>query len=282
MPKTLQNNLDYTKFARYARISSNESQIFFQSLYKNDFVKLKVIMLCPNCKFECTIDDDMSNKEFHCPNCDSCFEWTSEISKANFNYKVNTNKFCNPVKPRTSSPLEIFSSKSFSGEGKVIELSDVLKDKNNTGISVFLSYSHKDDIFKQELDTHLVMLKRNKIISTWNDSKIIPGQDIDEEVKKYLLSADIVILLISADFLSSDYCYEKEMLNALERHALGQTKVIPVIVRDCDWQETPFKNLKALPHDGKSISRWDDKDEAYLEVVKGIKTVINNIQQKTI
>ncbi|MGV8982819.1 toll/interleukin-1 receptor domain-containing protein [Clostridium sp.] len=280
MPKVLQHNIDYTKFALYANISSKKAEILFRELYNSGFFKLNLITPCPNCKCQCTIDTETNPKEFNCPICNCCFEWSKEINKSNFTYKLNSEKENKVIKQRTGSPLDTLLSQKNSGEGKVIKLPYPLKNKDD--ISVFLSYCHKDEEYKNKLESHFVMLKRNGIITTWDDRKIIPGQNLNEEINKNLLSADIIILIISVDFLNSTYCFDKEMTKALEMNTLNQARVIPVIVRPCDWLDSPFKDLEALPSDGISISKSADKDEAFLEVVTGIKEVIKDIKSKKI
>jgi TIR domain len=136
---------------------------------------------------------------------------------------------------------------------------------------VFLSYSHKDEGFRDQLETHLAMLKRQGFIEIWHDRRIIAGESVDETISANLETADIVLLLVSPDFLASDYCYEREMVRATERHEAGLAKVIPVIVRPCDWKDAPFGNLLAAPKDGKPITQWANVDEAFLDVTTAIK-----------
>jgi hypothetical protein len=90
---------------------------------------------------------------------------------------------------------------------------------------------------------------------------------IGEELER----ADIILLLVSPDFLASDYCYDIEMTRAIERHQAGEARVVPVVLRPCDWHDAPFGKLNAAPKDGKPISTWPDLDEALLDVVKAIK-----------
>jgi hypothetical protein len=141
---------------------------------------------------------------------------------------------------------------------------------------LFISYSHIDESFKNELDKHLSLLKRDGLVETWNDRKIIPGQKWGEEIDSNLEESDLILLLISSDFLASDYCFDKEMKKAIEMHESGNTTVIPIIIRHCDWQRPPLKNLQALPKEAKPISSWEDKDQAWLDVVKGITNTITS------
>lgn len=159
---------------------------------------------------------------------------------------------------------------------KIIDLSEL--NKENVGVKVFISYAHEDEEYKNKLIKHLIGLKRKNIIEEWHDRKILPGQELDNEISKNLLKADIILLMISVDFLNSDYCYEKEMKKALEMNKEGIAKVIPIIVRKCDWMDSPFSNLNALPTDGKYIKSWNDEDEAYMDIIDGIKNIINSMK----
>jgi TIR domain len=136
---------------------------------------------------------------------------------------------------------------------------------------LFFSYSHKDERLRDQLETHLAMLKRQGFIETWHDRRIVAGERIDEAISANLESAEIVLLLVSPDFLASDYCYDREMTRAIERHQAKLATVIPVIVRPCDWHDAPFGNLLAAPKDGKPITQWSNIDTAFLDVTTAIK-----------
>lgn len=141
-------------------------------------------------------------------------------------------------------------------------------------VELFYSYSHKDEEFRDELETHLASLKREGLVEVWHDRRIEAGEDWNGEIAKRLNTADIILLLVSANFLASDYCYDLEVKRALERHANGTARVVPVILKPCDWKSTPFGPIQSLPKDAKPISRWDDRDEAFLNVVTGLRLVI--------
>src|SRR2546427_4032486 len=132
--------------------------------------------------------------------------------------------------------------------------------------TLFFSYSHKDEPLRDKLEVHLSMLKRQGVIETWHDRRISPGMRMDKEISERLDTSDIVLLLVSPDFLASDYCYDIEMTKALQRHDAGEAVVIPVILRPCDWHEAPFGRLKALPKDGKAATKWTDLDDAFLDI----------------
>lgn len=145
-------------------------------------------------------------------------------------------------------------------------------------IDLFFSYSHADEELRDELEKHLSTLKRQGIIRTWHDRRIQAGHVIDAEISEHLEKAHIILLLISPDFLASDYCYDREMTRAMERHRKGEARVIPVILRTCDWHETPFGKLMATPTDGKPIKKYADLDDAFLIVVQSIKQAAKSIR----
>jgi hypothetical protein len=138
---------------------------------------------------------------------------------------------------------------------------------------LFFSYSHVDEGLRDKLETHLSILKRQRIIDVWHDRRILAGNNFSSSISDELEEADIVLLLVSPDFLASDYCYNVEMTRALERHQTGACTVIPVILRHCDWRGTPFGGLLAIPRDGKPVLSFTDLDEAFLEITNSIKMV---------
>lgn len=144
-------------------------------------------------------------------------------------------------------------------------------------IELFYVYSRKDDALRKRLDTHLSTLKREDLISTWYDQEVIPGSLWEREISKHLNNADVILLLISSDFIASDYCYGIEMQRALERHAAGEAIVIPIILRPTDWTQAPFAKLEALPTNGKPITTWSNRDAALAHVVQGIRKTIYHI-----
>ncbi len=146
--------------------------------------------------------------------------------------------------------------------------------KLTSPLTVFYCYSHRDEDLRNELHKHLKLFERQGLIRSWHDRRIGPGQEWATEIDEKLNRAEIILLLVSADFLDSDYCYEIEMRRALERHALGDARVIPIILRDVAWQGAPFGKLQALPTDAMAITSWINRDQAFANVAKGIRTVI--------
>jgi nucleotide-binding universal stress UspA family protein len=138
-------------------------------------------------------------------------------------------------------------------------------------LRLMYSFSHRDEELKEELDAFLAPLAREGLVTVWSDRAIVPGSEWEQEILSNLESADLIILMISAYFMKSDYCWSKEMTRAVERHDRNSARVIPVIVSHADWQKAPFGKLQALPKDGKPISSWHDQSEGWNNVAKGIR-----------
>ena len=112
--------------------------------------------------------------------------------------------------------------------------------KSKEAIEVFFSYSHRDEEMRDELEKHLTILKRDGVITTWHDRRIGAGSEWEGQIDEHLNAAEIILLLISVDFLASDYCHDIELRRAMERHEAGEARVIPVILRTVDWKGAPF------------------------------------------
>lgn len=148
-------------------------------------------------------------------------------------------------------------------------------------LEVFISYSHQDENLRVELDKHLSILQQQDIIKPWQDRKISAGTEWEGQIDDHLGRANIILLLISADFLSSKYCYDIELKRAMERHEAGEARVIPVILRACSWQNAPFGKLQALPKNGKPVTSWDNTDEALMDICHGINLVVQELTTGT-
>jgi TIR domain len=144
-------------------------------------------------------------------------------------------------------------------------------------VSMFISYAQEDEPLRKQLEKHLSLLQRQGLVSTWQDRQITAGTHWAQEIDEHLNRASIILLLISADFLASDYCYGIEMQRALDRDKAGQARVIPTIVRPCDKKGAPFAHLQALPTDAKAITIWNNRDEAWTDVTAGIRRVIEEL-----
>ena len=138
-------------------------------------------------------------------------------------------------------------------------------------IDLFISYSHADKQLYELLSKHLMPLQHEEVINHWSDRQIMPGTEFGDEIMAQLNKADVILLLISPDFVASKYCWGIEMKRAMARHETQSARVIPVILRPVDWFKCPFGKLLALPTDGKAVTTWANQDEAFLDVAKSIR-----------
>jgi tetratricopeptide (TPR) repeat protein len=148
-------------------------------------------------------------------------------------------------------------------------------------ISVFISYAHEDEELKNELLKHLALLRNEGVIATWDDRALIAGSSFDSEIEKQLETADLILLLISADFINSEYCWSIEMKRAVQRHEAKTARVIPVILRAVDWHTAPFGKLTAAPTDGKPVTSWSNRDEALLDVAQHIRRAVTELKPRS-
>ena len=152
----------------------------------------------------------------------------------------------------------------------------------NQPLNVFISYSHRDEELKEELEIHLATLKRQKKIKPWQDRSIEVGEEWDYEIKTALEDAQIILLLITPRFMASGYINKIELAHAMERHKAGTARVIPIILKPVDMQGTFLSNLQALPKDAKPVTQWDDLDEAFINVVNGIRRVVDSLTKDSL
>ncbi|HEX3641013.1 MAG TPA: TIR domain-containing protein, partial [Ktedonobacteraceae bacterium] len=145
-------------------------------------------------------------------------------------------------------------------------------------LGLFYCYAREDHTLRDELDAHLATLHRTGLITAWYGGEIVPGTFWEEEIEAHLDSADIILLLISPAFIASDYCYGNEMKRALERHHTKEARVVPIILRPVDWGGTPFSRLQMLPSSARPVTSWPDRDEAFKDVAKGIRKVVNDLR----
>jgi O-acetyl-ADP-ribose deacetylase (regulator of RNase III) len=161
-----------------------------------------------------------------------------------------------------------------------LKLKAQLKRQTFETVELFISYAHKDEALKDELNKHLTVLQKQGAIASWHDRKIIAGEEWKDEIDTHLESAQIILLLISPDFMASNYCYEIEMQRALERHESKEARVIPVILRPVSWSKANFSKLQALPKDGKPVTTWTNQDEAFVNVIDGLLLVIEQMRTR--
>ena|SRR5438876_7734598 len=149
---------------------------------------------------------------------------------------------------------------------------------------VFISYAHEDRPLLNDLVAHLSILQNRKLISAWKDTDISPGTEWKKQIIDSLNGAQIILLLISADFMNSEFCYSIEMKRAIQRHKADEARVIPILLRPVYWKGAPFEILDVLPVDAKKrpkpIVSWSIRDDGYLNVVEGIASAIEELKKK--
>ncbi len=144
-------------------------------------------------------------------------------------------------------------------------------------IEIFFSYAHEDEALLERLLKHLSSLKDENLISGWYDREISGGTEWEPEILKHLNSAGIILLLVSPDFMASDYINSTELKRAMERHQAKEARVIPIILQPVDWQRAPFGKLQAFPTHGKAVTTWSNRNRAFLNIVTGIRKVIEEL-----
>jgi len=154
------------------------------------------------------------------------------------------------------------------------------KQEHAMAYEVFISYSHQDQTLREELDTHLANLKRQHIITSWFDGDIKPGEELQPHIIEHLYTAQIILLLISANFIASDFCYSTEMKQAIARHDANTARVIPILLRPTDWKGAPFAKLKMLPTDAIPVTKWPTHDEGFVNVIQGIREAIDDLANR--
>ena len=140
---------------------------------------------------------------------------------------------------------------------------------------IFYSYSHKDEEIRNRLATYLAPLRQQNKIMEWHDRKIEPGSKWDSEISDQLNSADLILLLVTGDFLASDYCFGVEVERALDRLKRGEVKVIPILAKPCLWQESRFSEIQIIPRDAKPMTSWASSDDAYVDVANEIRKLVS-------
>src|SRR5260221_12699121 len=146
-------------------------------------------------------------------------------------------------------------------------------------LEVFISYAHEDQALKDELCAHLSNLQRQGLIKTWHDGNILAGTEWEQQIIEHLTSAHLILLLISSDFMASDFCFSVEMQQAMARHQTNQARAIPILVRQTDWQHAPFSILQMVPTGAKPVANWSRRDDVFTDVVKGIRKAIEDVKE---
>ena len=149
-------------------------------------------------------------------------------------------------------------------------------------MKAFISYSHKDENYLERLKVHLAQIKRDGLLTEWTDKEIHAGENLDNNIDNALSNSEIFLALISPDYIASNYCYEKEFETAQKMQDDGKLIIVPIILEPCDWQKTPFGNLKAIPKDGKSVSEFTNQNIAFLNIIDELRRLIDFSKQKSI
>jgi internalin A len=144
-------------------------------------------------------------------------------------------------------------------------------------LEIFFSYAHKDEVWLKRIETSLMGLVRRDLIHVWHDGNISQGTEWLAEMKERLEMSQIIVLLVSPDFIASDFCWNVEMPRVIERHQEGSARVIPIIVRPANWKKTLLQDFQALPRNGKALSTWKDKDSALQEVAEDIERIVERL-----
>jgi hypothetical protein len=226
-------------------------------------IKEVLAMVCGTCGYhleESLIRDriNLDYKDVLCPRCETRLPISEGAKKARAdNPQVEQELFALRTKIEQKTQADV---------GEVKQAFKPMK--------VFLSYSHRDDVLRNELVKHLSILRREGIIDTWHDRLIGAGTEWKNAIDRQLEAAGLILLLVSADFLASDYCYDIEMKRAMQKHDTGEARVIPVILREVDWQGAPFGRLQALPRDARPVTSWAHHDEAFANIARGIRAAI--------
>lgn len=150
----------------------------------------------------------------------------------------------------------------------------------NQPVKIFIAYARKDSGLLDEFRSHFSSLVHTNEVEIWYDGELIPSTIWEDEIREQMHQADVILMLLSPDSIASEYFYKKELPRAMERHSRKDTHVVPVILRPCVWEPTPLGNLQAVPKNGKPITLWDNRDEAYLDAVKSIQNIVKVVKNK--
>lgn len=177
------------------------------------------------------------------------------------------------------------AAKSASGSGCILSVQEMTDPGRGMGmepVDLFYSYAHEDELLRDELAGHLKIMERRGVIRAWHDRCLTPGQTWGNAIDSQLEKADLVLLLVSADFIKSDYIWSHELDVAMKRHERGDASVVPVMLRAVDITDAPFAVLQGLPTDLKPVTSWPNRDEAWTDVAKGIRHTVEQIRRKWI
>jgi TIR domain len=155
-----------------------------------------------------------------------------------------------------------------------------MKKYSSQPIEIFCCYAREDQNLLESLQKHKMFLQRQGQITLWSDTNLNAGTEWEKELHLHLKSADIILLLISPDFIASDYCYSTEMELAIKLHNQGDTQVVPIILRPTVWQDAPFAKLWIVPTNAKPATTWSNLDDAFHDVAKHISKIVAECQTR--
>lgn len=202
----------------------------------------------------------------------------SLFSKDNFDESIEYALYELAVRLKRKEVLR-FYIKHFPSGKNILPIKELL-EKMNGPVKLFISYAHEDQKFKNRFVKGLARLIRQKNVDVWQDSEINAGKDFEKEIFTNLNDSEVISLLVSPDFIASEYCYSKELKIALSRHEKGEARLVPIIVRSTPlWQNESFGRLQALPQHARPIKSWNDEDEAWTNVIEAIEDIIKELRQ---
>lgn len=149
-------------------------------------------------------------------------------------------------------------------------------------IKVFISYAHADESYKEELEKRLALLKHNGTIESWNGKEILPEIEWDKEIKRQIQESQMILLLISNDFLVSDYINDIEIKLALDRYRKGEVIIVPIIIRPNAFSDFEIGKFQVLPKDGRPVSTWENQDEAWEDIISHLNRVFKSFNEGNI
>ncbi len=144
-------------------------------------------------------------------------------------------------------------------------------------VRIFISYAHVDEALKKELDKYLKVLRRSGKIAVWHDRELVGGDEWDATILRELGLAHLILLLVSVDFNASDFIWDKELAAAMQRHDAGTARVVPIILRPCQWSSLPYAKLQALPRNARPVTDHPDRDAAFTEIAVEIERLVDQM-----
>ncbi|AFY35566.1 toll/interleukin-1 receptor domain-containing protein [Calothrix sp. PCC 7507] len=182
------------------------------------------------------------------------------------------------VFPPSELPTKEFSAQNLL-KNKSSAKNNFMSVQPDQAIDVFFSYAHEDEKLRDKLEQHLSSLKRERVITGWHDRKIGAGKEWQNEIDKHLNTSQIILLLISENFMASDYCWDVEVKRAMELHELQEARVIPIILDFVDWKNAPFGRLQHLPKGNRPVKKWGNRNDAFYNVAQGIRIVAKELTE---